>query len=376
MDKPALDPQEADPGPLHALAAQCVNHLSDLKNYFVHYSIEFRLLRRLGIDPLSWRGRLVGGLVVFLVALLPALLLTAVSGQWADAPLLSWTFVAVALGGFSILGLPLYRPAIRNFLSWVWAIADEADLRQLTAWVRRWYSNQVFGPASAVLTLGIVLPLYILALNDVAQPVHAGTLYIGAFIAFIVSQTLCAWVMVVPQARIISTVKHELYRLSPADSVLVRQSLRGYNQTGALNVLLMTSMLLLLLILLPGSSRVVAPAVLILLAVEYLCTAAGTLLPRLLMGRMIQARKEEEMEDLQVQLNALLPRIRELSKEEYEEMTRLQETHDTIRDSPENLLPLGAILRTAGALFLSTVTVLATAFAQEWIAEWAQRFVP
>ena len=57
-------------------------------------------------------------------------------------------------------------------------------------------------------------------------------------------------------------------------------------------------------------------------------------------------------------------------------MTRLQKAHDTIRDSPENLLPLGAILRTVGALFLSTATILVTAFAQEWIAEWAKRLIP
>ena len=99
-------------------------------------------------------------------------------------------------------------------------------------------------------------------------------------------------------------------------------------------------------------------------------------LPRVVLGRIIRRTKEAEMETLQSQLDELLPRVRELSEGEYEEMTRLQKVHDTIRDSPENLLPLGAILRTVGALFLSTVTILVTAFAQEWIAEWAKRIVP
>jgi hypothetical protein len=57
-------------------------------------------------------------------------------------------------------------------------------------------------------------------------------------------------------------------------------------------------------------------------------------------------------------------------------MTQLQETHDAICDSPENLLPLGAFAKVVGALLLSTLTVLATTFAEEWIAALAQRFFP
>ena len=49
-------------------------------------------------------------------------------------------------------------------------------------------------------------------------------------------------------------------------------------------------------------------------------------------------------------------------------MKRLQETHDAIRDSSENLLPLGDLAKAVGALALSTLTILVTAFAQEWIA--------
>jgi hypothetical protein len=170
--------------------------------------------------------------------------------------------------------------------------------------------------------------------------------------------------------------RYDLYRLSPADSVAVQQSLRGWNQPGSLAVIMSTFLTLLLLVLLTGGSPVVTPVVLSLLLVEYVCTAVGTLIFRLLMGRIIQTRKEEEMELPQVRLNDLLPRLEELTEEEYEKMQRLQETQDAIRHLPENLLPLGAIARTVGALLLSTLTVLATAFAQEWLAGLLKRFVP
>jgi Flp pilus assembly protein TadB len=87
-----------------------------------------------------------------------------------------------------------------------------------------------------------------------------------------------------------------LYRLSPADSVVVRRSLLGYNRLGALNVLLTTFVILLFLLLLPAGSSLVGPVVLSLLLLEVLCTAVGTLVPRLLMGRIIRRKKEEEME--------------------------------------------------------------------------------
>jgi hypothetical protein len=368
MDQSAFEFQEADSESLHALAEQCVDYISGLENYFNHYSIEFWLLRRLAIDPMSWPGRLVGGLMVFLTVLLPALILTAITRQWASAPLASWTVVAVGIAGISIAARPLFRSAIGNFLGWIWAVSDEADLKRLLAWVRRWLSNQVITPVAGVLALGIVLSVYSLTLHDMAAPLPGGTLYIGFFLAYIVSNATYAVLQMAPQAYLISTFEHELYRLSPADSVVVRRSLRGYNQTGLVMVLITTAVILLFLILLPTGSRVAAVVVLVLLLIEYLCTAVGILIPRLLMGRMIRIRKEEEMKILQVRLNDLLPRLEALTEDEYERMQRLQEAQDAIRDSPENLLPLGEFAKVVGALLLSTLTVLITAFAQEWIA--------
>ncbi len=44
--------------------------------------------------------------------------------------------------------------------------------------------------------------------------------------------------------------------------------------------------------------------------------------------------------------------------------------------NPESLLPLGAILQMAGALLLSTVTILATVFAEEGLGALAKPFLP
>jgi hypothetical protein len=249
MNQSALDSPEDSAETLRALAGQYIDHHSNLENYFINFYVEARLLRGLGIESLSWRGRLVAGFVSFLMLLLPALILTALTGEWAGVPLVSWTVVAVAGGGLAMVSPPLYRPAIRNLLSWLWTLVDEGEMRRLIAWERRWFSHRVVLPLSIALALGMLLPVYFVASHDLAAPLYAGTLYIGALLAFFVSGTFCSLVLMVPEANHMSTFKHELYLLSPADLVLVRQSLRGYNQFGTLTVLVMTTMILLFLIL-------------------------------------------------------------------------------------------------------------------------------
>jgi hypothetical protein len=347
-----------------------------METVIVYSAIEIWLLRRLGVEPLSRRGRLVAWLIHFSMILLPALLLAAVTSQWGSVPIITWTIIAAVYGGFVSIGYVLFGSVIKDLLSWVWSIADEADLRRFVAWQRRWYNHRVYIPVSAVLTLGIVLPLYFLAFQGPGVPVPVGALYIGVLLVFLIIQSSYGMVMMAPQAYILSTCKHRLFGLSPADSVTVRRSLRGYNRFGTLVVSIFTLLILLLTILLPGSLGVIAPVVLALLLVEYVCTAIAILVPRLMIERLIRAKKEEEMEILQVRLNDLLPQVGKLNEEEQDEMTQLQETHHAIRDSPENLLPLGAILRNVGALLLSTATILVAAFAEEWIAGLVKFFQP
>jgi hypothetical protein len=375
MPQMTLESQRADPELLRALAVQYVDYHGNIANFVAPYSLEFWLLRRLGIEPRSRPGRLAGWIVQSLVLLLPALILAAITGQWADAPLLTWAIVAVAWGAGATAAIPLFRFTSGNLLSWLGLIVDAGDLRRLDEWQRRWYSHRVIAPVSGAAALGMVLLLLVLIHGSGVQ-VPAGSLYIGVCLFFWVMQDACPVFMMVFEVHNLSTCRHEMYSLSPADSVAVRQSLRGYNELGAVNILFITLITFLLLALLPGGSRLVAPLVISLVFVELVYTALGTLAPRFVIGNIIRSRKEEEMGRLQRWLDDLLPRIRELTEGEYQEMGRLRETQDAIRNSPENLLPLATIFRTVGALLLSVLTILLTAFAREWMAGLVKRFVP
>jgi hypothetical protein len=376
MDKPASESSEADPESLRALADDIVNRQRNIQNYILNTAIDFWLVRRLGLEPLTVPGRLVAWTFHFLTVLVPAVALSAITGDGSGAALASWIIVAAVWGGIWTMAPLLYERAIPNHLSWLSAIAEEKDLRRVMMWCDRWYKLRVVVPVAVALTLGTVILFCLLAVRGSAVPVPAGSLYAGAYLVFMLMQTAYALCMMTGEAYNMTTCSYELYRLSPADSVVVRRSLQGYNQLAALNVLAATVGALSVVFLLPAGSGLIWPVLLFLLLVLYLSTAAGSIVPRVVLGRIIYHAKEAEMEVLQAQLDELVPRVRELSEEEYGEMTRLQKTHDTIRDSPENLLPLGAILRTVGALFLSTAAILITAFAQEWIAEWAKRLAP
>ena len=376
MNQSAPESPEDSVETLRALAGQYVNRHSSIGNYIVNVATDFWLLRRLGLEPLSWPGRLVAGVFHFLMALLPALILTAITSDGSGAPLVSWTIFAVGWGGLFAMAPVLYRPTAHNLLSWLWVIVNEGDLRRLVAWHRGWYNLWLLAAVSATLTLGAVLPFYLLAIRGLGMPLPDGALYIGTLTVYVVMQNVCGTVMMAPEAYNLSTCRYELYRLSPADSVAVRRSLLGYNQFALLNIAFSTLVILLLLLVLPGGSALVAPVVFFLLLLEVVSTAVGTLVPRLLMGHVIRAEKEKEMEILQARLNDLLPRLEELTEEEYEKMRRLQDSQDAIRDSPDNLLPLVEIAKVVGALLLSIITVLVTAFAQEWFSELAKRLFP
>lgn len=89
MNQPASDLPGGNSRSTRALAARVVDHNRRMENHFFQISLEFWLSRQLRIEPLSGPGRLVAVIFHSLMLLLPALLLTAITGQWAGVPWLT-----------------------------------------------------------------------------------------------------------------------------------------------------------------------------------------------------------------------------------------------------------------------------------------------
>lgn len=349
------------------LATQCIEHHADMAGYTPLLALGNAVVRGLGLEPSTRSGRLAFGVHTFLVTLAPAVILTLIAAQWSDAPWLLWAAIALFNGAGFAIALTAYRRAAVNHLAWVRTVVREEDLLRLLSWERRWYSNRMTGGISVVAAILVTALVFsLLAHSGPALPL--GSYYVAALLIYMLMTDAVSVLLVVLEARELSRFRHAVYRLSPADSVPIRRSLRGYNQLGIVNAVVWTPLVLGLLFLLPSESSIAIPAVVILLLVEVVVTTLGALAPRVFIGQMVRSRKEEEEQGLQRSLDALLPRVAELSDEDYSRMKRLHEMQDTIRNSPENLLPLGAVLRTIGPLLASIVTILATVLAQEWVA--------
>lgn len=356
--KPTRRPPETRGEELVALADQYVERHRAMENYIWAWYTTFNVLRRLGIDPLSWQGRLLSVTLFGIIFLTLPLLVTALAGQWATAPLRTWVVIAIV---FSLLGIIIYRPtqnALDRFLSLHHVMAEEAGLRRLTAWDKRWYDVRTTISISTLFALTILGVLYLLQRGRANLSIPAGTVVLGTMLLYQVGEISYTIFMLGLESRILAGYDYELYRLSPIDSVAIQRSIRGSNQLGLWICLIATVFIIGFLFLLPtNESTLTRQITSILLAVAYLATGFGVLVPRWAIKEIVHAEKEREMAPLQRRLDALSARVRELSEAEYQELMRLKETHDIIRDSP-NVLPLSTVGQLFSTLIIPTLAFL------------------
>jgi signal transduction histidine kinase len=360
---------------LRALAEQYARQHTSLESWVLVYFAPFRLLRRFGVDPRTSQGYLATGLFATVLCLSPALVITAITGQWALAPVKAWAVVAVGFGVLLAIAYPVYRTIIDALVSFHRSMADEAGLRRLIAWDRRWYSLRASAPAAGAFTLGMLIVLFFIQRRTSGVSIPAGTIAVGAMLIYQVGEITYGTFMLAIETRILVAYDYILYRLSPIDSVALRRSIPGYNQVGLGNSLIVTLIIIGFVILLPARSSLIGPIALIMLLMSYLGIAFGMFMPRLAMQRIIRAEKEREMAPLQRRLNELSARLRELSEEEYQELKRLAEIHDTIRDSSENLLPLATIGQIIGTLILPTVTFIIAVAGEAYVSPLMDRLI-
>lgn len=347
---------EADNARLRELAEQYAARHTAMENYILSWRLTFGLLRKLGLDPTSLRGR-VANLVVVTVLLLgvPAAV-AAATGEWDDAPLRTWAVVAAIFGVLAALVYGPLRSAIDTFLSLHRLMADAAGLERLIAWDRRWFNVRTSIPVAGAFAGGMLL-LLVSRVDESLAPLDTGTIVVATMLIYEVGEVLFTVVMLGIESRLLDQYDYDLYRLSPIDSVGLQRSIRGSNKLALLVGLVATTIIVGFLILLAEQAALVGEIALALLGLAYLATAFGVVLPRLAMKRIVQAEKERELAPLQERLDELSSRLRELTDREDRELVRLRETHDLIRRSGETVLPLSSIGQLLSSLVIPTITV-------------------
>lgn len=358
---------EADNTRLAALAAAYTERHAGMESYVLSWKVAFGLLRKLGLDPTGPGGRLANlALIAVLLLGVPAAV-AAATGQWSQAPFETWAIVALLFG---VLGAVIYRPlraAIRDFLALHRLMADLAGLEHLVAWDRRWFNLRVSIPAAALFAAAM-LALLLYRMGSTWTAIDAGTLVVAAMLLYEVGEVLFTVVMLGIESRLLDRYDYDLYRLSPIDSIGVQRALRGSNRLGLLVGLVATTIIVGFLILFADQAALVGEIALSLLALAYLATAMGVILPRLAMKRIVRAEKERELAPIQERLDDLAGRLGELTEREDKELVRLRETHDLIRRSGESVLPLSSVGGLLSSLIIPTLTVALSQAGREFIA--------
>lgn len=357
---------EADNARLRALAAAYSERHTGMENYVLSWRLAFSLIRAFDLDPRGTSGRLANlALIVALLFGVPVLV-SAATGHWSTAPLRTWILVA---GLFGVLGAVIYAPlraAIDEFTSLHRLMADGDGLARLVAWDRRWFNLRVSIPAAGGFAAGM-LALLLARVDASRAPLDPGTVVIAAMLIYEVGEVLFTVILLGLESRLLDRYDYDLYRLSPIDSVGMQRSIRGSNRLGLLVGMVATTIIVGFLILLADQAALVGQIALALLALAYVATALGVLLPRLAMKRIVLAEKERELAPLQERLDDLAGRLGSLTEREDKELVRLRETHDLIRRSGESVLPLSSVGQLLSSLIIPTTTVVLSQAGREFI---------
>jgi hypothetical protein len=365
----AAEPPPADPASIRSeLAEQYCQRHRNIENYLLVYALAFGLLRRLRIDPVQGprqgRGQLAAVLLVAMAMVGPALALTALLDEWAIAPIGTWLAVGVALGLLVVhMHSPLLR-AIDSFLSLHRTTADEAGMRRLIAWEQRWFRRRVEAPLALLFSASLLFYLYYIEEHYGERSMAWGTALIGFLLLYGVGEIIYSVMLLALESYVLRECNYDTYRLSPLDSVAMRRTIRGSSQLGLLVSVVATMFICGFVVLLGDRPIMVTQVGLLLLGLAYVATLAGVLLPRLAIKSIVQAQKEQALVPLQRRIEALAARVGELTDEQYTKLKRLKEAHDTIRDATEEVLPLRALGRLAGALILPTLTFVGSRFGE------------
>lgn len=328
-----------------------------------------RARRGLGAPFFGIRASVIGGLVGISARLVPALVVTAVAGDWAQVPWARW---AVVLGFYGLFDglvrmftapideppLPRAQSMLKDSMALLPTMRREADIAELAAYFRRWYAlptSCAVGVAVSVTTLGVawlVAPAAVAALD-------AGTLVLVAIVLFdfgSVAVWPTEWQLIAREAA----YDHELFWASPADSPEVRREMRLVTGFGWATGFWITVYLAVAIVLLSWSSPLVLPVAGGFFAFGYVATVANTLGARAGIQRIVQRVRDARLEPLRRRIEAYGADVDDLSPAAAGRLRNLLDLHDRIRDAPTTPTASRTLLRTAVGLLVPAMLFLLT----------------
>lgn len=343
-------------------------HLSDL------------FLRWCGIEPTRAARAAMAGLVWGGIPLIVPLIVTAIAGGWAEAPLWRWVVVAAALAIFGVgAALMSHPPRGRLFSEEVTVLVPmmmrESDVRLLLDFNRRWYRGRVAAVAGVGVALATLLACVKLA-PDGLRELPAGSFAVLAIVLYgvgeVVFWNLWSWPFIVREGRF----EHRLFWPSPVDSMAVQAELRCWASMAFMCGFSITFYLIAALVLVSLDSPLVLPVAAGLTATGYVTTLGSMVAVRRSIGRIVERTKERHLALLQRRIEPFDARLSELTPEESERVEHLVRLHDMIRDAPTTPKRGQTLAHAAVALIIPTVTFLVALLGEVYAERLLNRFLP
>ncbi len=345
-----------------------------LENYVLGWLLTFRIMHLLGIKPLSRKGVILR-FSVFVIPLLGLpVIATAIANEWEKAPIFAWMLITISYGLIS-LTYNWYKNASKNNCSLSYTVTDKTSINNHIKWDRYWFNIRWSLTSGILSALAITTAIFLAQKRISGLTIPTGTYFVIAMLGYQIGENTWNHILMCIEAYRFADMRHRLYRLRPADTATLHQSLRGYNQIGALNSLFLTVFIGGFALLLREQHYLTDPIFLAYILVAYIVIGLQIFIPRLTIQRIVQMSKMQEMISIQNLINPLYDRIHELSVTELDYLKQLDEIHEIVQSSSENFLPFSTFGRVIGTLFFPTITFILAVASEAYLANLLERIL-
>lgn len=353
--------------------------LTSISRTFALAHLADRTLRPRGIAPSSLRGAVLTGIAGASLRMLVPLAVTAVASDGMGAPLWRWLVVAVALGFgdvvFALGHAPTRYAEQQAGTALVPLITREADLRELAAFVRRWYRLRVSVPVAMLIAAGLLFACFLAAPEGVRE-LPIGSVAMLALLFYEIGEVAFWSLYSLPYFRRQGNFEHNLFWASPVDSMAVQKELRAWAiaQNGA--GIMVTIYLVLALVIVSLDSPLLLPVALGVVVTGYLTTFVSMVAVRSAVRRIVQRIRDEQLAVLQQRLGAYGTRAGELTSREADDVSKLLTLHHLIRDTPTSPRSAQTLVHAVTALLVPTLAFLIAVLSEVYAERLLDQLLP
>jgi hypothetical protein len=339
----------------------------------IYIAIPWALLRRVGVDPLSRRGRLLTGLMTFGWLFVSAIVVALATGTMHESPLLAWLTVAAIEGVGEAWGTAAITANLEEANALLGALTDPEALNSILARQRRWGLPKIL---TVIAAFGLLFAavIFLPSLGDWSK-VAPGSIWLLVVVLYWAGESVWTTAWYVNEMREFARQRLQLPADRPIDSPVVKLFLRGTYRMARTGATIAMLYLVYVLLLLPRDVSLILPFAAVILGVCYGSIIAEIVSGRWLVAHIVGEEKSRRLTDLGNQIDALIARGPDLSPEDERKLDLLRKAHEAVRESPLTSAPLTAVGRIFGTALVPTLAFVALAATEGYVERVANRIL-